>query len=45
VRETSRSEGVTLRLLPPERRWLFGLEQLTPQTGAALPSGGRVWIY
>ena len=45
AQETSRIEGVTLRLLPPERRWLFGLEQLTPQTGAALPSGGRVWIY
>jgi hypothetical protein len=34
-----------LCLLPPERRWLFGVEQFTPQTGAALRSGGTVWIY
>ena len=31
--------------MPPERRWLFGVEQLTPQSGVALPSGGRVWLY
>jgi hypothetical protein len=31
--------------MPPERRWLFGVEQVTPQTGRALPSGGRVWLY
>ena len=43
--DTSTSESVQLRLLPPERRWLFGVEQFTPQTGAALRSGGRVWIY
>jgi hypothetical protein len=38
-------EGVRLYLMPPERQWLFGMEQFTPQSGAALPSGGRVWLY
>jgi hypothetical protein len=38
-------EGLTLYLMPPERRWIFGVEQLTPQSGVALPSGGRVWLY
>jgi hypothetical protein len=37
----------TLRLytLFPERQWLLGLEQVTPQSGVLLPSGGRVWLY
>jgi hypothetical protein len=37
----------TLRLyaLFPERQWLFGREQVTPQSGVLLPSGGRVWLY
>lgn len=37
----------TLRLyfMRPERRWMFGREQLTPQSGMALPSGGRIWLY
>lgn len=39
------SEQVQLLLLRPERRWLFGLEQRTPQAGLALPSGGKVWVY
>lgn len=38
-------EGLKLHLLPSERRWLFGTEQVTPQSGAALPKGGRVWLY
>jgi hypothetical protein len=41
----SRMEAIRLRLLPPERRWLFGVEQFTPQQGVRLRSGGRVWIY
>jgi hypothetical protein len=39
------SERIRLFLSPPERRWLFGVEQHTPQEGVALRSGGRVWIY
>lgn len=38
-------EGVYLALLPPERRWILGLQQFTPQPGVRLPSGGRVWLY
>jgi hypothetical protein len=38
-------EGLTLYLMAPERRWIFGVEQFTPQSGVALPSGGRVWLY
>jgi hypothetical protein len=38
-------EGLRLYLMPPERQWLFGVEQFTPQSGVALPSGGRVWLY
>jgi hypothetical protein len=41
----SRVEGIRLYLLPPERRWLFGIEQSTRQAGVALPSGGKVWLY
>jgi hypothetical protein len=41
----SRVEAARLYLLPPERRWLFGVEQLTTQSGVALRSGGRVWLY
>jgi hypothetical protein len=41
----SRGEALRLYLLRPERRWLFGREQLTPQAGTALPSGARVWLY
>ena len=41
----SGAERVGLLLLPPERRWLFGIEQFTPQKGVELRSGGRVWIY
>jgi len=38
-------EGLRLYVMRPERQWLFGIEQLTPQSGVALPSGGRVWLY
>ncbi len=38
-------ESVKLYFMRPERRWLFGVEQVTPQSGIALRSGGRVWLY
>jgi hypothetical protein len=38
-------EAVRVYFLPPERRWLFGVEGFTPQTGRGLPNGGRVWLY
>ena len=38
-------EAVRLYLMPPERRSFFGIEQVTPQSGAALRSGGQVWLY
>lgn len=41
----SRIEAIRLFRLPPERRWLFGVDQFTPQEGVRLRSGGRVWIY
>jgi len=40
-----RLEALGLYLLRPERRWLFGFEQMMPQSGVALRSGGRVWLY
>lgn len=42
---SSRVESLGLYLMRPERRWLFGVEQFTPQAGLALRSGGRVWLY
>jgi hypothetical protein len=44
-RPCSLRERLILRLMPPERRWIFGVEQFAPQAGVALPSGGRVWLY
>ena len=38
-------ESLRLYLLPPERRWLFGVEHVTQQSGVVLPAGGRVWLY
>jgi hypothetical protein len=38
-------EGLKLYLRAPERRRLFGIEQFTPQPGAMLPKGGRIWLY
>lgn len=38
-------ESVKLYFMRPERRWLFGVEQFTPQSGTVLRSGGQVWLY
>jgi len=38
-------EGLSLYFMPPERQWLFGREQVTPQPGVALRGGGRVWLF
>ncbi len=38
-------ESLRLYLRRPERRWMFGVEHFSPQSGVALPSGGRVWLY
>jgi hypothetical protein len=38
-------ECLRLYLIRLERRWMFGVEQFTPQSGIALPSGGHVWLY
>lgn len=38
-------EGLSLYRMRPERQWLFGVEQVTPQSGAVLLSGGRVWLF
>ena len=38
-------ESLKLYALRPERRWVFGIEQVTPQSGIALRSGGHVWLY
>jgi hypothetical protein len=43
--DNSPFEGLRLYFTPPERRRLFGIEQRTPQTGARLPAGGRLWLY
>ena len=45
ARDGSRWEAVSLYLMRPERRRLLGFEQYTPQSGIALPSGGRIWLY
>ena len=41
----SRAEALRLYLMRPERQWLFGVEQLRPQSGTALPLGARVWLF
>jgi hypothetical protein len=38
-------ESAKLYFMRPERRWLFGVEQFTPQSGTVLRSGGQVWLY
>jgi hypothetical protein len=38
-------DGIRLFLMPPERQWLLGVEQFTPQSGVSLSSGARVWLY
>jgi hypothetical protein len=42
---SSRIEALRLLLMPPERQWLLGLERFSPQSGKALSSGSRVWLY
>jgi hypothetical protein len=42
---SSPAEGLRLYFMPPERQWLFGREQVTPQPGVALRAGGRVWLF
>jgi hypothetical protein len=41
------SLGERLRLygMRPEREWILGRPRVTPQSGASLPGGGRVWLY
>jgi hypothetical protein len=41
----SRWEGWRLYLKRPERQWVCGFEQLTPQSGGALPAGARVSLF
>ena len=43
--KASAIEGMQLYFMRPERRWLFGREQITPQSGTVLRSGGKVWLY
>lgn len=38
-------ESARLYLMRPERRLIFGIEQVTPQSGVVLRSGGQVWLY
>lgn len=38
-------ESVKLYFMCPQRRWLFGREQITQQSGTVLRSGGKVWLY
>ncbi len=41
----SRLEAMRLYLMRPEHQSLCGIEQRTPQTGAGLTRGARVWLY
>ena len=38
-------EGLQLYFRAPERQWLCGVERTSPQTGYALPHGGKVWLF
>jgi hypothetical protein len=40
-----RVEGLKLYFTPPERQWLLGREQHTPQVGMKLRRGASVWLY
>jgi len=40
-----RAEGLKLYFTLPEREWLLGREQHTPQVGIKLRRGARVWLY
>jgi hypothetical protein len=39
------AENARIYFMPPQRWSLFGVERLTPQSGAQLPAGGRLWLY
>jgi hypothetical protein len=41
----SRIEALRLYAMRPHQQWVFGVEQRTPQTGAQLSRGARVWLY
>jgi hypothetical protein len=38
-------DALRLYLAAPERRWLCGVEQYTPQTGTPWRGGVRIWTY
>ena len=38
-------EGMRLYFLRPERQRLFGVTQVTAQTGTRLAAGGKVWLF
>ena len=39
------ADGFRLKLIAPERRWIFGIEQISRQSGISLSSGVRVWLF
>lgn len=41
----SGAEALRLYFMRPERRWLFGVEQFTRQSGTPLARGAHVWLY
>lgn len=43
--DRSAREAIGLYLMRPERQSIFGRERVTPQEGATLRGGGRVWLY
>jgi hypothetical protein len=38
-------DRIKLSFMAPEQRWLFGVEQFTPQSGHLLSSGARLWLF
>lgn len=38
-------EALRLYFRLPDRQWVLGVEHVSTQSGDALPSGGRVWLY
>lgn len=40
-----RGEGLRLYFMRPERQRVFGVEQVTAQTGTRLAGGGKVWLF
>jgi hypothetical protein len=43
--DRNRLEWLRLYCALPERQWLLGVEQFTPQSGMNLRSGARIWLY